>query len=66
MISGVLKSDQLSVQLVKESELPTVRDLFREVSGENLYSIQKCKDVDLHAISLVDSFDATEAPEKPP
>lgn len=64
-MSGVLKDGSLGVRLVKQYELQDKRELFRTISNEVLYSLQKSDSVDIHNVALVNGFDASEVKEKP-
>lgn len=65
VISGVLANGKLGVILAQECELAEKRALFKNISNETIYSIQKSKDIDLNAIGLVDGFGSSTVREKP-
>lgn len=57
-ITGSLKNGQLSVMLVKEENINNTKALFKNVSSESVYSMQKHKQIDAGIISLVDNIKA--------
>lgn len=65
IVSGVLKDGSLGVKLVKEEELPEKRELFKTISSEVLYSVQKSNIVDIYSVASVNGFDASSPQEVP-
>lgn len=57
-ITGLSNTGELKVILAKEENLPDIKTSFKTISSENIYSIQKHKNIDANSISLVDGFNA--------
>lgn len=65
ILSGVLKDGNLGVMLVKEHELKGKKELFKIVSSQVLYSLQKSDSIDVYSVVAVNGFDASAAKESP-
>ncbi|XP_072382492.1 uncharacterized protein PolD3 [Diabrotica undecimpunctata] len=63
VLTGVLHGKGNAVIIVKETDLEEKRSLFDNVESETLFSVQKCKEIDLNSLSLV--YDVTKAAESP-
>lgn len=55
-IMGNLKNDELKVILVREENVVNTKACFKTIHGENIYSVQKHKNIDAGTISLGDHF----------
>lgn len=59
VLSGILSNGSLGVRLVKEDDLQDKKQLFKTLSDEVLYSLQKSKSIDLYNIASVNGIDAS-------
>jgi len=64
-LTGLLEDHTLGITVVKEDELDDKKDCFETVLKQEIYSVQKSKEVDLNVMSLVDYFDMHHPREAP-
>lgn len=65
ILTGILKNDQKTVvRLVKDCDIKSKKEEFKEISSEILYSVQKSKDIDFNVLALVDWPNLTSTVEK--
>lgn len=65
IVSGVLKDGNLGVRLLKQDELVEKKHMFKTVSNEVLYSLQKCNSIDLNSVVSANGFDTAAVRENP-
>ncbi|KAF2899740.1 hypothetical protein ILUMI_06437 [Ignelater luminosus] len=65
LLSGTDDNNQLVITLVNENELEDKSDALNKVLNKQIYSVQKSKQVDVDALSLVDYFDIHKPREVP-
>lgn len=65
VLSGNLSDGSISVFLCKEHELEEKRNLFHKIFSEQIYSIQKCKDIDLQSLTLAEPINSSAVDIKP-
>lgn len=64
LVAGILHSSTY-VTVVKDTQLEAKLSLFETVSSQQIYSVQKAKDIDLSVLSLVDAYNVDSPREKP-
>lgn len=65
VLVGTRKNEKCVVCLVKEIDVKSKRDDFKEITSETLYSLQKSKDVDLNIVDLADWSNSKNSTEEP-
>lgn len=65
LVAGILEDGSTNVTVVKDTQLEAKLSSFQTVSSQQIYSVQKVKDLDLSALSLVDAYNVDSPREKP-
>ncbi|KAK5642212.1 hypothetical protein RI129_008379 [Pyrocoelia pectoralis] len=65
ILSGLRDNNLPSISIVKEDDLDDKKDLYIGEPIAEIYSVQKCKEIDFNSVTLIDYFDAHNPREIP-